>query len=155
NNSNSEIIYGIEKSSIPNDPKIMGAFLGLQESTKPAGTNNPNLVMAVGNGVMWVVDKGEDIAAGDFLISSDVPGHAMKDNGTYSTAFVIAKVAEPVNWSNETATIYGVKHKLVSVFFESFIHNNAEKKLQTLQTEMNKLKEQIKLIEEKVNAIGK
>ena len=49
-NPDSEIIYGITPSSVPNDPKILGAYLGLQESQDPAGPGNPHLVMAVGNG---------------------------------------------------------------------------------------------------------
>ena len=150
NNKNSEIIYGIQASAKANDPKIMGAFLALQESGKPYSVDNPSLIMAVGNGVMWVVDKGDDIAIGDYLISSDVAGHAMKENGTFATAFVIAKVAEPVKWPSETATINGVKHKLVSVFFESFVQNNAQKELEVLKKEMKELQDRMLKIENKI-----
>ena len=153
-NKNSEIIYGINKSAQPNDPKIMGAYLGLQESSKPYDASNPNLVMAVGNGVMWVVDKGENIEIGDYLISSDVSGHAMKDNGFYPTTYAIARVAEPVNWAVPTETINGVKHKLVSVFFESFVRNNAQKELEDIKKEMREMRERIKQLENK-NASGK
>ena len=39
--------------------------------------------MAVGNGDMWVVDNGDNIEVGDYLISSQILGHAMKDTGVY------------------------------------------------------------------------
>jgi len=55
-NPEAEIIYGIVESSKANDPKVLGSYLGLQEPPKPAGPENPHLVMAVGNGDMWVVD---------------------------------------------------------------------------------------------------
>jgi hypothetical protein len=152
NNKSSEIIYGVEPSAQANDPKVMGAYLGLQEGGSPYSVDNPNLVMAVGNGVMWVVDKGEDIAIGDYLISSDVTGHAMKENGTYPTAYVVARVAEPVKWSSETQMINGVKHKLISVFFESFVQNNAQKELEVLKKEMKELQERMLKIENKISA---
>lgn len=150
-NKNSEIIYGIHKSAQPNDPKILGTYLGTQESSRPYSVSNPDLVMAVGNGVMWVADKGENIEIGDYLISSNIPGHAMKDNGSYPTTYVIARVAEPVNWVKETETIDGVKHKLVSVFFESFVRNNAQKELEEMKKEMKELKERMKQFENKNN----
>ena len=40
-----------------------------------------------------------------------VRGHAMKDNGQFEVANIIARVAEPVNWENETEIINGIKHK--------------------------------------------
>jgi hypothetical protein len=152
-NKNSEIIYGIRPSTLPNDPKTMGAYLGLQESGLPYSVDNPHLVMGVGNGVMWVVDKGEDIVIGDYLISSDVAGHAMKENGTYPTAFIVARVAEPVKWSSETAMINGIKHKLISVFFENFVRNNAQKELEILKKEVKELKERMSNFENKIGVL--
>jgi hypothetical protein len=74
---------------------------------------------------MWVADMGEDLRAGDLLISSAIPGHAMKDDGTFSPAYIIGRVAESVDWDlvNETVGGDGTarKHKLVSVLLESFI----------------------------------
>jgi hypothetical protein len=149
----SEIIYGIRPSTLPNDPKTMGAYLGLQESGLPYSVDNPYLVMAVGNGVMWVVDKGEDILIGDYLISSDVAGHAMKENGTYATAYIVARVAEPLKWSSETAMINGIKHKLISVFFENFVQNNAQKELEILKKELKDLKERMLKFENKIGVL--
>ena len=114
----------------------MGAYLALQNPTSPADVNNPHLIMAVGNGEMWVADKGEDLEIGDYLISSDVSGHAMKDVGEFDVANIIARVAEPIKWNEVSLTIDGVKHKKVSVFFESFIKNH---KADRLATEVSKL----------------
>ena len=149
NNKNSEIIYGMEQTAIPNDPKVMGSYLGLQEGGKPFSVDNPHLIMAVGNGMMWVADKGENLSIGDYLISSDIAGHAMKENGSYPTAYVIARVAEPVEWKNETTMINGVKHKLVSVLFESFVKNNAQKELENIKLELKALMERVKQLESK------
>jgi len=81
--------------------------------------------MAVGNGDLWMVDNGSDIAIGDYLISSDTPGHATKDPETYAKSYIIARAAESITWSNESETVDGKKHKKISVFFESFVRSGS------------------------------
>ncbi len=147
----SEILYGVIKSTKPNDPKIMGSFLAPLDPTKKISVDSPYLIMAAGNGDMWVVNNGGNIAAGDYLISSSTEGHAMKDKGDYEIAYIMARVAEPVDWTAVTETINGVKHKKISVFFENFTRNyqaekleikmkNAELRIQNSESEIAKLK---------------
>lgn len=114
-----EIIYGGEISTKRNDPAILGAYLARKPSSEDP-TLTEDLVMAVGNGVMWVVDDGEDIAIGDYLISSSVSGHAVKENGEHEIAYIIGRAAEKVDWSIVDAMIDDRKHKRISVFYESF-----------------------------------
>jgi hypothetical protein len=140
NKKSSEVIYDVELTSKANDPAVLGAFLALQESTKQVSDANPYLIMAVGNGEMWVVDNGESINAGDYLISSSVKGHAMKDLGNFETSYVVGRAAENVNWNNETTMINGVKHKKISVLFESFVLKNNTAKVKALQERIDKLK---------------
>jgi hypothetical protein len=146
NNLNAELVYGVVETSQANDPKVMGAFLGLQSPSASHDPSNPYLIMAVGNGEMWVVDQGQNVEMGDYLISSSVKGHAMKDIGEYDIAHIVAKVAEPIKWSEVTETINGVKHKRVSVFFESFDKNH---KADKLLAELELLKAKISALEEK------
>jgi hypothetical protein len=157
NTKGSEVLYGISESSVANDPAAMGAYLGILESTKPYGNTNPYLVMATGNGEMWVVDKGENLAPGDFLISSDTKGHAMKDNGKYKESYVIAKVAEPIDWQNVTETIDGIKHYKVSVLFTTFVRNtnSAEEsqKVEALNLQVKKQSEEINILKSELEQI--
>lgn len=120
----SEPIYGGRVSTEANDPHILGSYLALIEQTQPRSIENPELVMAVGNGFVWIVDNGEDVGIGDYLISSDTAGHAMKDPGTYDVSHVIARATDPVDWSTVTETIDGKKHKMISVTYELFDRNN-------------------------------
>lgn len=116
-----EPTYGVERTMTPNDPAVMGTYLDrVNPSLAFNMFDNPNLVAAVGNGDMWVVDDGEAIQPGDYLISSDVAGHAMKDEGQYQTSYVVARAAQAVDWSVETSTINGRKHKKISVLYGSF-----------------------------------
>lgn len=153
-NPSSEIIYGVEASSIANDPKLIGAYLGLNESSKPLSVDNPNLAMAVGNGKLWVVDSGENLEIGDYLISSSIKGHAMKDEGAYDISYIVARVAEPVDWSKETEVVGGgvKKHKLVSVFFESFVKNNALEKLEQTNNKLDALMRRVIELESKIDS---
>jgi hypothetical protein len=119
-----ELLYGIEETTAENDPAVLGSYLALSEPEQLKSLDNPHLVMAVGNGDMWIADNGEDIEIGDYLISSSVTGHAMKDPGTYPISHIFARASEPVDWSEVTATINGVKHKKIIVTFEAFDYAN-------------------------------
>ena len=120
----SEILYGMKVATEANDPQIMGSYLALQESSKAHDEHNPHLVMAVGNGEVWIADNGKNINVGDYLISSDIAGHAQKDTGEYAVSHIIARAAESVDWTHVSESIDGVKHKKISVFFEAFDKNN-------------------------------
>ena len=138
----SEPIYEVTITSVPNDPTVLGSYLSVMEPEE----NLPEFhtTMAVGNGFMWVMDNGSNLKVGDYLISSGTPGHAMKESGVYEIAYIIGKVAEPVNWSEVEKDVSGIKHKMISVFFEQFIMNH---KAENLEKEMNekfrKLQEEI------------
>ncbi|KFM15712.1 hypothetical protein SCCGRSA3_02610 [Marine Group I thaumarchaeote SCGC RSA3] len=122
----SEILYGIKVSDTPNNPKILGSYLDFIAPSTENSVKPHHLVMAVGNGDMWIVDNGEDLDIGDYLISSSTPGHAQKDTAMYPVSNVIARVTEPVNWNDVSETINGIKHKKIMVTFESFEKQNYE-----------------------------
>ncbi len=124
-NPESEVIYGVNMTTNANSKNVLGAYLSKGEyNFDDKIIKTPDLIMSVGNGDMWVADNGSNLEIGDYLISSDVPGHAMKVTDEYPTAYVVARVAENVDWSKvEEKTENGIKHKKISVFFESFILN--------------------------------
>lgn len=154
----SEIIYGIAPTSKANDPAVLGAYLSVREPEQASSKNNPSLVMAVGNGEMWVTNLGGDIHAGDYLISSSVPGCAMRDAGMFDTSYVVARAAENIDWDaveNDPA-LDGAKRKKISVFFESFVKMNNRvlkyqaldlaQKIKTQQVRIKKLQEYVSRI---------
>jgi len=123
-NPESEIVYGIKRSTAPNDPACFGSYLALQSPTLPYSAANPHLIMAAGNGDMWVVDEGQDIQPGDYLISSSTPGHAMKDDEVkYPIGHVVARAAEAVDWGSVSQSIDGRKHKRISILFGNFVRS--------------------------------
>jgi hypothetical protein len=148
---NGEIIYGISASTLPNSPAILGAYLA-PEIVGDIDDDRPHLVMSVGNGVMWIADMGENIEIGDYLISSAVPGHAMKDHGDFEISYIIARAAESIDWDLINEAIHGVKRKKISVLFENFTRNHTSEKvltelertqaeLQVLRIELERLRE--------------
>lgn len=145
-----EPIYGVKITQKANDDKILGSYLGLLESNKPQSESNPSLIMAVGNGDMWVVDTGKNIEAGDYLISSDTPGHAMKEDGSFDEAYVVARSTENINWADVKETINGKKHKKISVTYENFVkQNNVNKKLEDQQKQIDDLSKKVELLIQK------
>ncbi|HEU4435897.1 MAG TPA: hypothetical protein VFR89_00430, partial [candidate division Zixibacteria bacterium] len=155
-NPKSEIIYGIKRSSIPNDPACLGSYLALSESGKPYSSENPHLIMAVGNGDMWVVDEGQNIQSGDYLISSSTPGHAMKDDGEkYPIGHIVARAAEGVDWGSVSETVGGRKHKKISVLFGNFVRSNPSTVAQALENLQEIILKQQQEIEELKKAVLK
>ncbi len=164
-----EPTYGIAPSVRANDSKCLGAYLGLLEPSKAADAENPHQVMAVGNGDMWVVDTGRNIEPGQYLISSDVTGHAMLDDAErFPVGYVIARAAEGVDWAKVSETIDasaqgsrplvlpGRKHRRISVFFESFergIAAGAGKKLEELERRLDTLLLRNSELEKRINAL--
>lgn len=157
----SEPVYEIRATSIPNDPRCIGAYTGRLDSAQQAGIDNPDLVAAVGNGELWVVDTGADIGAGDCLIAADVSGHAMLDDPSrFDVGYIVARAAEPVDWSTVTAAGDGRKHKRISVFFDRFVRDtsaNAEVKLlknriETLRDENSALAARLARVEALLDA---
>ncbi len=118
----SEIIYGVARTTRANDPRCLGAYLAIKEPSQPISPTNCHLVMAVGNGDMWVTEGANgDLEAGEYLISSDVPGCAMKDDPErFSVGYICARAAESVEWSHIVPSADGVKRKRISVLFQSF-----------------------------------
>jgi hypothetical protein len=155
--ADAEPLYRVTKTTQPNDPKVLGTYLSLQEPSQSASDTNPHLIMAVGNGEMWVMDMGENLDAGDDLISASVPGHAMKEDGTYSPAYVIARVAESVDWSTVTETVDDSgtprKHKRISVLFASAVKENLAGKLAELENENAQLTERLAELEQVQTAL--
>jgi hypothetical protein len=146
-----EPTYEVIPTSVANDSRVIGSYFGIEPSNE-----NLHLAMSVGNGEIWVVDNGENIEQGDYLISSDAEGHAMKDNGKFEISHIIARVAEPVDWSTVTETIGGKKHKMISVFFESFVRNNKaerlEKELGAIKQDLNHVMQEIENLKRILNA---
>lgn len=125
NDPDSEILYGIAETLTANDPAVLGSYLSILNPSDESNEENPHLIMAVGNGDMWVVDEGENVLPGDSLISSNTEGHAQKDIGAYPVSYIVARAAEAVDWSLVTETIDGKKHKKISVLFDSYVRTNA------------------------------
>lgn len=127
-----EVVYGVMRTSTANDPACLGVYVNAEEPSKTPGAANPLLVAAVGNGDMWVVDRaGGDIEPGDYLISSDVAGRAMKDDPSrFPIGHIIARAAERVRWADVPADgPSGVRHRRISVLFESFVRNHTADRL--------------------------
>ncbi len=155
-----EVVYGVVPSSAANDEACLGAYLARQEPSQPAGPDNPDLIMAVGNGDMWVMEAGGDIRPGDYLISSDVPGCAMKDDPTrFPIGHIVARAAEGVDWATIQPTDGVVKRTRISVFFQNFVrHSQAAslaRRVESQQREIESLRDRLASLEERLGVLAR
>ena len=145
--ADSEMVYGITSAAGANDPSCLGAYLGLQESAQPHSAGNPHLVMAVGNGEMWVAESSAgDIRPGDYLVSSDVSGCAMKDDPQrFPIGYIVARAAEGVEWSTVPSVEGQPRRVKISVLFENFMRNS---RADELAHEVETLKSQVQSLQD-------
>lgn len=78
-------------SSTRKSKNVYGVYGGTTEKGE-------DLVLSLGTGYIWVANKGEDLAVGDYLISSDVKGCAEKQDDDIYHNYTAAKTMEPVQW---------------------------------------------------------
>jgi hypothetical protein len=121
NRDPSEAIYGVVPCTRANDPAVLGAYIGMLDGKEMGHPEDIAQVAAVGNGDMWIIDTGSPIRPGDELISSDVPGCAMKDDpAKFATGHIIARAAACVEWNTVVPDASGVRRARVSVLFTAF-----------------------------------
>ncbi|MBU1125434.1 MAG: hypothetical protein KKC84_05375, partial [Candidatus Omnitrophica bacterium] len=79
------------------------------------GTNDEgnDLVLALGTGFIWVTNTNGDIAVGDYLQASGVPGIAEKQDDDILHNYSVAKALEPVVWQE------GETEKLIACTYHS------------------------------------
>ncbi len=153
---NCEPTYGVEPTIFANDPRVMGSYLSAPDTDDPASRD---LVAAVGNGEMWVVESDlGDIMPGDALISSDVRGCAMKDDAErFAVGHVVARAAESVKWAAVPASPDGVKRVLLSVFYDSFERQGSaaalDRVVEELKAENDELRARLESIEQQLNTL--
>jgi hypothetical protein len=127
----SEPIYGITKTTTANSPNVLGAYLATQDPANPASLDNPELISAAGNGEVWIADNGSgNVRIGDPLISSTIPGHAMRDPRTFPISHIFAKAAEPIDWDNVTTEVNGTKVAKITILYSFYDQDNSNAFLQ-------------------------
>ena len=98
-----------------------------------------------------MADTGRDIVPGDFLISSDIPGHAMLDDRAADVSFVMGRAGEAVTWIDVQETVGGVRHKEISILFNAFVRDNREssERMDRLEAWVEDLQHAIRRLQEK------
>jgi len=148
-----EVMYGVSATTREDDPACLGVSLGLMEPARDPGPNNPLLVAAVGNGELCVIDRGcGDLEPGDYLISSDIPGCAMKDDPSrFPMGHIIAKAGDRIRWADVPVGELGVRLAKASVLFGSSLrdsHGNAvQSELRELRAENTDLRKRVDSLE--------
>lgn len=149
---NSEPTYGITLTSSANESAAMGSYVCPPDASDP---NSAHMVACVGNGEMWVVDDGRgNLEVGDYLISSDVAGAAMQDDpARFAVGHIIARAAEPIDWTRVKATGHGPKRALVSVFYESFDRHGDAGTIADLQATITAQQQEIAELQSRLAAV--
>tara|TARA_B100001094_G_C18164004_1_gene790962 strand:- start:1373 stop:2239 length:867 start_codon:yes stop_codon:yes gene_type:complete len=95
----SEALYHCSETTTACDKAVLGISRG-----EPADEQGRKDVISLGNWAVLVCSEGGNIAIGDFLCSSNTPGHAMKQDTDQLMNYTAAKATEAVDWSTESGT---------------------------------------------------
>lgn len=118
----------IELSSLPNDPAVLGVFVGEQPLPedhwyKPKKEERFGVVNALGEGRVLVTNANGYIQAGDYITTSSIPGYGQKQDDDILHSYTLGKATENVNWEKitETITFEGKVYKiyLIAVVYTS------------------------------------
>ena len=67
------------------------------------------IVNSVGEGAIWIIDKGEPLESGDFITSSNVPGYGQKQDNEYLTNYTVAKITMDCDFNPKRKNVKIVK----------------------------------------------
>ena len=96
-----------------------------------------------------MVDDGENILPGDYLISSSTPGQAMRDDETkYPISHIVAQAVEGVDRGSVNETAGGRKHKKISVLFGNFVRSSVTSVNRLLELQQQQIERLEKKLEE-------
>ncbi|HNR32716.1 MAG TPA: hypothetical protein PKI11_17635, partial [Candidatus Hydrogenedentes bacterium] len=100
----------VRLADTPQDKTVLGVIvkeLPLAEDHwyKPAADERFAAVNALGDGRVWACTANGDIAMGDYLTTSAVPGYAQKQDDDLQHSYTVGKVTEIVDWNAVTDTV--------------------------------------------------
>ncbi len=97
-------------SDIPKDKTVLGAFVSEvplpgKHWYKPLKGERFGVVNALGEGRVWVTDRNGEIAAGDYITTSDIPGYGQMQDDDLLHSYTVGKAIETVDWNAVTVTL--------------------------------------------------
>ena len=108
--------YIVEKTTFMKDPAVLGVFASSFEAhTNKSSLENLHSIFSLGDGHILVTDQGGNISIGDYICSSDYPGHGMKQDDNILRSYTVAKSTYAIDFSTlEVDPINGFKSVLIS-----------------------------------------
>lgn len=109
----------VSLSTIDNDKSVFGIlsrietsddsddyFYGGYHKSENVGENEtPVVINSLGEGLVWVTNKNGEIQNGDFICSTDIPGHGGKQSDDLLHNYTVAKCVETIDWNSVSDTI--------------------------------------------------
>jgi len=87
------------------DKAVLGVYSSNFRNSDEESMQDLHSIFALGDGHILVCNAGGNIEIGDYICSSDIIGHGMKQDDDLLHNYTIAKSSEIVNWSNEPSNV--------------------------------------------------
>lgn len=99
--NNFAVSYNVSETMVARDKAVMGVYHHGNIESPESDVHN---IASLGDGVILVCSEGGNIEIGDYICSSNTPGHGMKQDDDILRNFTVAKATQSVDWSLETET---------------------------------------------------
>ena len=76
-------------------------------------------IFSLGDGHILVTDEGGNIEIGDYICSSNIPGHGMKQDDDLLHSYTVAKATQAIDFSTEQPGPYGYKSVLITCTYHA------------------------------------
>ena len=95
--------YVCTQTTAAKDPAVLGVYNSNLKNAPDDHFHSKHDVWALGDGYILVCSEGGDISTGDYICSSNTPGHGMKQDDDLMHNYTVAKASESVSWSEESS----------------------------------------------------
>jgi len=107
----SNVLYTATKTSSSKDKSVLGAYIAAHRPDQWDGLHD---IACLGDGEIFMCSEGGNLEIGDYICSSNTPGHGMKQDDDLLHNYTVAKSLENVDWSE-----LGLTQKLVKCSFHA------------------------------------
>jgi hypothetical protein len=97
-------MYLSSQTTTEKDQAVLGVYGGNLEESPAEELRTKHILNALGDGHVLVCSEGGDIVIGDYICSSNTPGHGMKQDDDLLHNYTVAKATEAVVWAEEPGT---------------------------------------------------
>lgn len=96
--------YWVSTTTDSHDKAVLGVYSAHMRECPDEESRDKHSIFCLGDGHILVCSEGGDIEIGDYICSSNIEGHGMRQESSVLHGYSVAKATESVSWADEQET---------------------------------------------------